>query len=105
MRLLALNVATAAIFAFVLPQAPQALARSSDDSSAAQPTQLDGGSGSDDGEPAVGSDQRGPAVGSDNRRQSGSRPEGADLSADTKSKGKRSKRPQKHGTTAFRRLR
>jgi hypothetical protein len=104
MRLLALNVATAAIFAFALPQAPQVLAQSSDDSSAAQPT-LDGGSGSDDGEPAVGSDQRGPAVGSDNRGQNGSRPEGTEPSAGTKSKGKRSKRLHKHRTTAFRRLR
>jgi hypothetical protein len=98
MRLLALNVATAAVFAFAFPQAPQVLAQSYDDSSVGQPTQLDGG-------PAIGSDNRGPAVGSDNRVQSGSRPEGTGPSAGTKSNAKPSKRLQKHKTTAFRRLR
>lgn len=106
MRLLALNVATAAVFAFAFPQAPQVLAQSYDDPSVGQPTQLDGGPavGSDNRGPA-GSDNRGPAAGSDDRGQSGSRPEGTEPSADTKSKGKRSKRLQKHKTTAFRRLR
>jgi hypothetical protein len=102
MRLLA-----AAVLAFAFLQAPQVLAQSNNDSSAGQPTQLDGGSavGSDNGEPAVGSDDRGPAAGPDNRGQSGLRPEATEPSASTKSEGRRSKRLQKHKTTAFRRLR
>jgi hypothetical protein len=100
MRLLA-----AAVLAFAFLQAPQVLAQSYNDTG--QPTQLDGGSavGSDNGQPAVGSDDRGPTAGPDNRGQSGLRPEATEPSASTKSEGKRSKRLQKHKTTAFRRLR
>jgi hypothetical protein len=89
MRLLALSVATAAVLAFVFPQAPQVLAQSNDDSAGGRPIPLDGG-------PAVGSGSGGPAAGSDNRGQIGSRPGGTEPSADTKSKGKRSKHLQNH---------
>jgi hypothetical protein len=89
MRLLALNVATAAVFAFAFPQAPQVLAQSYDDSAAGRPPQLDGG-------PAVESDSRGPRAGSNSRGPIGSRPEGTEPSAGSKSKGKRSKRLQNH---------
>jgi hypothetical protein len=75
MRLLALNVATATVLAFAFPQAPQVLAQTYEDGSMGRPLQLDGG----------------PAAGSDNRGQTGSRSEGSEPSAGTKSKGKRSK--------------
>jgi hypothetical protein len=75
MRLLALNVATAPVLAFAFPQAPQVLAQTYEDGSMGRPLQLDGG----------------PAAGSDNPGQTGSRSEGGEPSAGTKSKGKRSK--------------
>jgi hypothetical protein len=73
---LALNVATAAVLAFAFPPGPQVLAQGYDNG-IGRPLQLDGG-----------------PAGSDNPGQTGSRSEGSEPSAGTKSKGKRNK-PQR----------
>ena len=78
MRLLALSVATATVLAFAFPQAPQALAQSTDGGGRGRSLELDGG----------------PAIESDHPGQSGSRSQGNAPSAGAKSKDKRGKPPR-----------